>query len=58
MLQLSDVVATRVGVQENSLGQEIPLDTLPVEVTERLSLAGYAKSFTEYKGLQIIRFIG
>jgi hypothetical protein len=51
MLQLSDVVATRVGVQENSLGQEIPLDTLPVEVTERLSLAGYAKSFTEYKGL-------
>jgi hypothetical protein len=47
MLRLSDAVAERAGIRENSLGQETPLNALPPGVADRLSLARGLIRFSE-----------
>jgi hypothetical protein len=39
MLQVSDAIAARASLCENSLGQEIQVEALPKEVIERLASA-------------------
>jgi hypothetical protein len=47
ILHLSDAVAARAGLQENSLGHETPHATLPPEVNERLTAACRLVRFDE-----------
>jgi hypothetical protein len=47
LLKLSEAVAARVGVVENSLGQEQPLDVLPKDVIRRLLSARDVIRFSE-----------
>jgi len=47
LLKLSDAVAARAGVIENSVGQELPLDALPRNVIRRTSTARALVRFRE-----------
>ena len=47
MLKLSDAVAERAGIRENSLGQETPLLALPPGIAERLPAARASVRFSE-----------
>ncbi len=47
LLKLSDAVAARAGVRENSLGQETPLNALPRGIADRLSSARASIRFSE-----------
>jgi len=46
LLSLSDAVAHRFGVKENTLGQEIPLGAMPPEIRERLATSSAWIKFT------------
>jgi len=47
LLRLSDAVAARAGVQEYTVGQELPLDALPADLADRISVAGGAVQFSD-----------
>ncbi len=47
LLKLSDAVATRAGLPENSLGGELPHHTLPTDIAKRLSSARSLIRFNE-----------
>jgi len=47
LLKLSDEVAARAGVRENSLGEEMPLKALPKDVADRFSQARGLIRFSE-----------